>query len=89
VSTAYWYAVLLAALAGMFLLLRREGLIRGFLDPAVLLWAYFAAVHAVVLSQDRYHMISTPMIAMLAGLALASLLSMHDSRSGRTPGATR
>ncbi len=74
VSTAYWYAVLLAAAAGVLLLLRREGLAHGVCHPTVLLWTYFAAIHAVILSQDRYHFISIPMIAALAGFAVASLL---------------
>lgn len=74
VSTAYWYVVLLAAAAGALLLLRRKGMVHGVCHPTILLWAYFAAIHAAILSQDRYHFISIPMIAALAGFAIASLL---------------
>lgn len=88
-GTAYWYAVLLAALIGLFLLLRREGFSRAVFNPAVLLWGYFAAIHAVILSMDRYHFISIPMIAALAGLTLASLLSGRDGTSIPASQATR
>lgn len=71
-STLYWYAVFALALAGAFLILRRERW-RGLIHPALLTWAYFAAVHAVTMAMDRYHFPSIPYIAMLAGVALAAL----------------
>ena len=64
-STLYWYAVLLLGLAGGLAALRSEGL--GSL-PAVF-WIYFAAVHAVTVAMDRYHVPSIPFIAWLAALA--------------------
>jgi 4-amino-4-deoxy-L-arabinose transferase-like glycosyltransferase len=79
ISTGYWYAVLLAALVGVYLLLRQEGIRRGVLHPSVMLWGYFAAVHAVVLFQDRYHFVSIPMIAALAGFAAALLLERRPA----------
>ena len=74
-STAYWYVILLAALSGMLLLLKRDGMVRGGFHPTILLWGYFATVHAVTVSQDRYHFISIPLIAALAGLAIACMLN--------------
>jgi hypothetical protein len=73
VATGSWYAILLAALAGLALQVRRAGFLGAVFHPAVALWAYFTALHAVIVVDDRYHMPSTPYIAMLAALTLAAL----------------
>jgi hypothetical protein len=72
VSTVYWWAVLAAAGVGVAFLLRRRG---GWalVHPAVVLWAYFAVLHAVTVIQDRYHFPSIPFVAVLAALPLARL----------------
>ncbi len=72
-GSAYWYVVLLAAVAGAVLLLRRDGILRTAFHPTVLLWTYFAVVHAVIVAQDRYHFIAIPLIAALAGFAISPL----------------
>ena len=64
-STLYWYCVLALALVGAFAALRRDGL--GSM-PAVF-WIYFAAVHAITVAMDRYHVPSIPFVAWLAALA--------------------
>lgn len=69
-STLYWIAVLLLAVGGLVLVARRERWWT-LLNPTVAIWAYFAAVHAVTLAQDRYHFPSIPYIAMLAALVAA------------------
>ncbi|WP_176556077.1 ArnT family glycosyltransferase [Rubellimicrobium rubrum] len=70
--TGYWFVVLGLALAGFVMLLSREG-VRGLFHPVVAGWAYFTAIHAIVVAGDRYHMPSVPFMALLAGLALAQL----------------
>jgi 4-amino-4-deoxy-L-arabinose transferase-like glycosyltransferase len=72
-STGYWYAALLAALAGMVVLVRDRGGWAALLAEPVWLWLYFTAVHAVIVVGDRYHMPAIPMIALLAAVALARL----------------
>ena len=79
-STAWWYAVLAAGLAGAVVLARRRGLWQALLAPPVWLWLYVTGVHAVIVVGDRYHMPATPWIALLAGLALASLLETRDRK---------
>ena len=74
-STAWWYAMLIAALAGIVLLIRRQGAWATLLCTPVWLWGYFTGVHAVIVIGDRYHMPATPMIALLAAVALSSVLS--------------
>jgi ABC-type branched-subunit amino acid transport system permease subunit len=80
VGTLYWYAVLGTALMGLYLLMRRAGFVATASHLVVLLWAYFAAIHAVTVSQDRYHFVSIPLIAALAGLAIASLPLRRPAR---------
>jgi hypothetical protein len=66
----YWSLVLLLALVGLVVLLRRNGLIPTLLHPIVATWIYFTAVYSVLLVQDRYHFSSDPFIAMLAAIAM-------------------
>ncbi len=86
VSSAYWYAILSIAFAGILLLPWRSQFWLVLNHPALVLWAYFTAVHAVIVVQDRYHFPSTPMVATLAGLAAATGLARL--RRGRRPDGT-
>lgn len=72
ISTAWWYAMLAAALAGMVLMIWRRGAWATLLSEPVWLWLYFTAIHAIIVVGDRYHMPAVPMIALLAGMALAT-----------------
>jgi 4-amino-4-deoxy-L-arabinose transferase-like glycosyltransferase len=70
VSELYWLAVLAGAVLGAFLLLRARG-IGALGHPAIAVWAYITAVHAVSLAlQDRFHF---PLHALLAALAAYAL----------------
>ncbi|MCL2645697.1 MAG: glycosyltransferase family 39 protein [Phycisphaerales bacterium] len=73
-SSLYWWGGLCLAFIGMILFARWRGLWAAASNPAVLLWAYFTAVHAITVIQDRYHFPSIPGIAMLAGVAVAAWL---------------
>lgn len=72
-STGYWYFVLFAALCGLVLLYQRGG-VGKLLQPPLIAWAYFTLLHAVIVVEDRYHMPSTPFIALLGGIALTHLI---------------
>ncbi|MEQ9357374.1 ArnT family glycosyltransferase [Coleofasciculus chthonoplastes] len=74
INQLYWLAVLGLALIGIVLLGKQQGWFIIITHPTVLLWGYFAAVHAVIIAQDRYHFPSIPMIAILAALTLTSWL---------------
>lgn len=73
-ATGYWYLMLAGGLLGIGLLMREKGAWQGLLAPAVWLWLYFTAIHAVIVVGDRYHMPAIPVIALLAGVALAHLV---------------
>lgn len=83
-STAWWYTMLIAGLAGVLVLWRRHGAWLTFLSPPVWLWLYFTGVHAVIVVGDRYHIPAIPMIALLAGLALSRLA--RDCREAEAKG---
>jgi hypothetical protein len=72
-TQGYWIGVLGMALVGMGLLAQRAGLWRLMTHPAVLIWGYFVAVHAVIVYQDRYHFPVTPLIGGIAAVALVHL----------------
>lgn len=80
VSTIYWWLALVLGVVGGVILLSQQRW-RAFLHPALLLWGYFAFVHAATVGADRYHFPSIPFIAMLGGLAIAKPLCrlMHPS----------
>jgi hypothetical protein len=72
VSTVFWWGVLAAAGVGVAVLLRRQGWL-ALCHPVLILWAYFAVLHAVTVIQDRYHFPSVPFVAVLAALPLSRL----------------
>lgn len=80
VASGYWYLLLLGAFGGIAILMRRDPL-RAIFNPPVALWAYVTALHAVIVVMDRYHMPSSPFIALLAGVTLATILAGRQTAS--------
>ncbi len=74
VSTPYWWLMLASALYGTFLLFRHRPWLDVLTLPPLTAWAYFIAVHSVVVNGDRYHMPSIPFIAMLAAYGLVCVI---------------
>lgn len=72
-STAYWWGALLLGLGGLGVVFRERGPIKASGLLPLVLWAFFAGVHAVIVGGDRYHYPSVPFLAALAGLALIRL----------------
>ena len=98
-SSLYWLGMLALGLGGLGLFVKQQWpvrrehrlpewlieLARLATNPAILIWAYFAAVHSITVVQDRYHFASIPFIAMLAGVALmegAKWLGIHKANAG-------
>ena len=73
IATGYWYLLLIGGLAGIGVMWRRAGIVAAFFNPPVALWGYFTSLHMVVVAEDRYHMPSSPFIAMLAAVAIAAI----------------
>ena len=74
-STFYWWVMLLGGITGICVLLAKTPILKVIFHPAILMWAYFTAVHAVTVSNDRYHFPAIPFIAALIGLAIATLFT--------------
>jgi 4-amino-4-deoxy-L-arabinose transferase-like glycosyltransferase len=87
VSTAYWYLVLLAALVGTCLLLARERW-RALVNPILVMGGFYAAIPAIMVGQDRYHMPMIPMLAALAAYATWQVSSQRSPRRASTEAAT-
>ena len=73
VASGYWVMLVLAALGGVVLRVRQERLWALF-HPVFGGWAYFTAVHVIIVSGDRYHMPSAPFVVLLAGVMLAAIV---------------
>lgn len=74
IASGFWFAVLAAALGGIVLLACQQSIVAAVLHPAVLAWAYFVAIPAVIVGDHRYHMPATPFIAILGAALIAFLL---------------
>ena len=68
INLIYWWTVLGLGVTGIVLLVKEYGWLIMLSHPTVIFWGYYAGVHAVIVSQDRYHFPSVPMIAVLAAL---------------------
>lgn len=78
INQLYWLPALGLGLIGIVILGKKYGWLTMLTHPAVVIWGYFAGVHTVIISQDRYHFPSVPMIAILAAVALASGLDLKN-----------
>ncbi|MBA4265997.1 MAG: hypothetical protein C0453_13015 [Comamonadaceae bacterium] len=83
-----WALILALALAGFWAAVRQQGVFRTLTSPITLSILYFTAIHAVVVSQERYHLAFAGQLAILAGLGAAlisdRLRTWRNSRE-RTP----
>jgi hypothetical protein len=86
-SQAYWMVALAGSFCGLVILARRYRL-RAVVHPALAIWGYFTAVHAVIVIQDRYHLPATPMIASLAALAFVAAWTWKRERHAEVQPST-
>jgi hypothetical protein len=78
-----WAALFLLALLGVWTLLRERGWWRTAVSPPVMVVAYFTAIHAVTVSQDRYHLSFASFLAMLMAAGLFVAFQQHSIRLRR------
>ncbi|MEO1137361.1 MAG: glycosyltransferase family 39 protein [Pseudomonadota bacterium] len=96
-SQAFWMSVLAFGLGGAVLTvasMRNEktwlARLGALASPALVLWAYYTSVHAVIVAGDRYHIPSIPFIAMIAALAvIAAWRKFAAPRIGSRDSAVR
>jgi len=75
VSSGYWYLMLVLGGIGAVIVSRREGVWSLLTHPTAVFFAYFTAVHAIMVIQDRYHYPITPMVGALASVAIVAGLN--------------
>lgn len=68
-----WTALFLMSLYGVWVISRREGWVRVVFSPVMLTVVAYTVIHAVVVSQDRYHLNFAGQIAMFFGIGMAHL----------------
>lgn len=73
ISTAYWYLIVLMASAGLAYLFRHFRFAALF-HPVFGGWAYFTTVHAMIVTQDRYHMPGSPFLTLLSAVLIVRIL---------------
>lgn len=78
VASGYWFVMLLGGIAGIVVFWRSGGVVAALFNPPAAIWGYFTAVHAVIVAEDRYHMPSSAVIAILAAVAFAALLPTSE-----------
>ena len=80
-SQLYWSAILLASLAGVLLFIKSNGFWYTAFHPFILLWASTAAIHSLIVAQDRYHIPIIPFVASFAAYLLCYIQSKIKTSS--------
>jgi hypothetical protein len=78
-----WAALFLLALVGTWSLMRERGWWHTAVSPPFMVIAYFTAIHAVTVSQDRYHLSFASFLAMLMAAGLSVAIQQYSRRSRR------
>jgi 4-amino-4-deoxy-L-arabinose transferase-like glycosyltransferase len=86
IANLFWWSVLALGLFGVVWQVARGAGWRFLLSLPVLVWVYFAGIHAIVLAADRFHMPQTPFIAMIAAAFIVGWLksAARINASGRS-----
>lgn len=85
VSQLFWILVLGLSLVGIIRLGQEWGWLAAIVHPTVLIWAYYALIHVITVSGDRYHFPSAPMIAVLAALTIRDIIRRTKRPSTTSP----
>lgn len=83
IASAYWVGLVISGLVALVILWPTHKL-GALFHPVFGGWAYFTSVHAIIVSGDRYHMPSSPFVALLAGVSLAFVASRLTARNRET-----
>jgi 4-amino-4-deoxy-L-arabinose transferase-like glycosyltransferase len=79
-NNIYWWVALGLGLGGVVAMARGRSVLATLIQPAVLVWGYFAATHAIIVIQDRYHFPAIPSIAILGAFFLVQRLQRSQAR---------
>ena len=80
IAQSYWSTLLLLALFGIILMIKQKGFWQTAFHPFILIWASTAGIHAIIVSQDRYHIPITPIVSAFAIYAIIFLGDMYKRK---------
>ena len=84
-TQAYWLLLVGLGIIGLAIFLHRSSFWMLICNPFTLSWASTAGIHAIVVSQDRYHLPTVPFIAAFAALTLIAGYEAINARLNSTP----
>jgi 4-amino-4-deoxy-L-arabinose transferase-like glycosyltransferase len=76
ISSAYWWVLLVAGIAGAVLAMRRQRFLQCW--PVLAALAYFSAFPILTVAMDRYHVPIDPLLAIFAAYAFCSIKRRPD-----------
>ncbi|WGL15303.1 hypothetical protein PVT68_11035 [Microbulbifer bruguierae] len=79
----YWLILVACGFVGMLLMWRNFTLWKLACHPFTLSWASSAGIHAIIVSQDRYHLPTVPFVAAFAAITLVWLFDFYQARLQR------
>ncbi|MEL6369470.1 MAG: glycosyltransferase family 39 protein [Pseudomonadota bacterium] len=95
-ATGYWLLFFALAMTAVVLVLLRTSkrqtvpaMLQTVAEPALVMFAYYAAVHGLIVGNDRYHFPSIPFVAILAAFAIVTLAGRLQMRSETVSQATQ
>jgi len=81
ITQSYWSLLLILCIAGLVLYLKNNGFWRTAFHPYTLMWASTSAIHALIVSQDRYHIPLSPVFATFAAYFIYFLKQKINSNN--------
>lgn len=73
ITQLFWSLIMACSLAGVVLFIKHHGFWKTAFHPFILLWGSSAAIHAIIVSQDRYHIPVIPFITAFSAYFLCFL----------------
>ena len=80
ITQLYWSSVLMFAVIGVVLYYKQQGVWQLFSNPFLLIWLSTAAVHAIIVAQDRYHLPITPHISAFSAYTIFLAIQRRNIR---------
>jgi 4-amino-4-deoxy-L-arabinose transferase-like glycosyltransferase len=80
VSQGFWLLCLIGAIAGVMIYLRQERSFISIFHPFLLFWLGSAALHALIVAQDRYHIPIIPFMSAFFAYGIYFVLSLNQPK---------
>lgn len=79
----FWLAMVTLAAAGLVIMLWQRGFWTLAFNPLFLFWASSAAIHSLIVSQDRYHLPSAPFVFAFSAVTIIAAINQYQARKMR------